>query len=245
MSDEAPGASSFAFPNPKGHAELPDQPELYGQADTRVRDAWADVLGRYPAHCFATLTFRQQRFYRDKRTGKVLASDRTGNNGSVHPEAADKAFRVFLSKINGDIYGRSWSKKWHGGCQWIRGSEFHKDGRLHFHALISAPTDDLWRLTHLRQHHRWWLDEFGFNRLERPRSQRDVQDYVADYVVKDGLLDFSRNFGAWVAPRLDYSAAPQQSTWSEGAHSNPTPATEEPSGWDGKTMGSREALTHS
>jgi hypothetical protein len=146
-----------------------------------------------------------------------VSVERTGRNGSVHPEAADKAFRVFVSKINGSIYGRSWSRKWHQGLQWVRGSEFHKDGRLHFHALLAAPNDDLWRLTYMRTHHRWWLGEFGFNRLERPRSQRDVQDYVADYVVKDGLLDFSRNFGAWLAPRLDYTAAPQQSSWCEAA----------------------------
>lgn len=201
-----------------GHADLLDQPELYGVADTRVRDAWSELLGRHAAHCFATLTFRPQRYYRDRATGLVRFADRTGNNGSVHPEAADKAFRVFVSKINGAIWGRSWSKRWHGGVQWIRGSEFHRDGRLHFHALLSAPTDDLWRLTSLRPHHRWWLEEFGFNRLERPRSQRDVQSYVADYVVKDGLLDFSRNFGAWQPPRLDYTAVPQQSAWSEGAH---------------------------
>lgn len=188
---------------------------VQGRSRNRVADAWADLLRRYPAHVFATLTFRPQRFFRDKHSGKVQAVNRTGNNGSMHPEAADKAFRVFVSKINGSIYGRSWAHKWHGGCQWVRGSEFHRDGRLHFHALISAPTDDLWRLTHLRPHHKWWLEEFGFNRLERPRSQDQVRDYVADYVVKDGLLDFSKNFGAWVPPTLNYGVSPQQGCWSE------------------------------
>lgn len=188
-----------------GHVALPDQPELYGQPDTRIRDAWRDMLARYNAHAFVTLTFRPQRFYRDKYSGAVRAIDRTGHNGSVHPEVADKAFRVFVSKINGSIWGRNWSKRWHGGCQWIRGTEFHRDGRLHLHALLAAPTDDLWNLTRIEPHHRWWREEFGFNRIERPRSQQHVRDYVADYVVKDGLLDFSRNFGAWQPPRLDYS----------------------------------------
>lgn len=231
MHEEDPAAASGEpWQLARGHVDLPDQPELYGVADTRVRDAWAELLTSYPAQLFATLTFRPQRFYRDRATGKVLTADRTGSNGSVHPEAADKAFRVFVSKINGSMYGRNWSKKWHGGVQWVRGSEFHRDGRLHFHALLAAPTDDIWRLTHIKSHHRWWLEEFGFNRLERPRSQRDVQDYVADYVVKDGLLDFSRNFGAWVPPRLDYTAAPQQSHWLEVANASPALATEEPSG---------------
>ena len=194
-----------AIPARLGHVDLPDQPELYGQADTRVRDAWGELLGRYNAHAFVTLTFRPQRFYRDKHTGAVCFADRTGHNGSVHPEVADKAFRLFVSKINGSVWGRNWAHRWHGGCQWVRGTEFHRDGRLHLHALLAAPTGDLWNLTRIEQHHRWWREEFGFNRIERPRSQQHVRDYVADYVVKDGLLDFSRNFGAWQPPRLDYS----------------------------------------
>jgi hypothetical protein len=205
-----------------GHAELPDQPELYGQADTRIRDAWADMLARYNAHAFVTLTFRPQRFYRDKHSGAVRCADRTGHNGSVHPEVADKAFRVFVSKINGSIWGRSWSKKWHGGCQWVRGTEFHQDGRLHLHALLAAPTDDLWCLTRISTHHKWWREEFGFNRIERPRSQQHVRDYVADYVVKDGLLDFSRNFGAWAPPKLNFATAYQQPLVGGGAEV-PTP----------------------
>lgn len=208
----------------KGHAELPDQPELYGVQDRSVADAWSSLLSRYHAHAFVTLTFRMQRFYRDK-AGNVRVIDRTGHNGSVHPELADKAFRVFVSKINGAIYGRSWSHKWHRGCQWVRGSELHLDGRLHFHALIAAPTDDLWKLTSIRSHHRWWLEEFGFNRIERPRSQRDVRDYVADYVVKDGLLDFSKNFGAWLPPCLDFTHVPiQAQACLDPAEGDGTPA---------------------
>lgn len=193
-----------------GHVELPDQPELYGEPDTRIRDAWVELLSRYNAHAFVTCTFRTQRFYRCKHSGRVLAADRTGYNGSVHPELADKAFRVLVSKINGSIWGRSWSKRWHGGCQWVRGTEFHLDGRLHFHALLAAPTDDLWNLTTIRDHWNWWRQEFGFNRIERPRSQRDVRDYVAGYVVQDGLLDLSRNWGAWAPPKLNFASTRQQ-----------------------------------
>lgn len=229
-----------------GHVELPDQPELYGQEDTRIRDAWSELLAQYNAHAFVTLTFRMQRFYRDRYSGKVCAADRTGHNGSVHPELADKAFRVLVSKINGDVWGRSWSKRWHGGCQWVRGSELHKDGRLHLHALIAAPVDDLWNLTTIRTHHRWWLQEFGFNRIERPRSQRDVRDYVADYVVKDGLLDFSRNFGAWLPPKLNYAAIVQQPLSGSGAMEVRSRATEEPSGLVGNAMGDPgEGASHS
>lgn len=177
----------------------------------RAADAWADLLRRYPAHVFATLTFRPQKFFRDKFTGQVRAYDRTGNNGSMHPEAADKAFRFFVSNLNRELYGRDWSRRWHRGVQWARGAEFHKDGRLHFHALISAPTDDLNKLCSRYAWHEWWYREFGRNQIEQPRSQAEVAAYVSKYVVKDGEVDFSPNFGAWQPPRPDWIEAPQQS----------------------------------
>lgn len=189
----------------RGHVDLPDQPELYGVQDTRVRDAWSEVLRTYPAHWFTTLTFRPQKFYTDKRTGQVRAVERTGSNGSMHAEAADKAFRYFVSSINREIYGRAWAARPHGGIQWARGSEFHKDGRLHFHALLSAPTADLSQLASRYAWHEWWYREFGRNQIEQPRSQHDVAAYVSKYVVKDGEVDFSRNFGQWTPPKLDFT----------------------------------------
>jgi hypothetical protein len=129
----------------------------------------------------------------------------------MHPEAADKGFRFFISSINRELYGNTWGKRWHRGLQWARGSEFHKDGRLHFHAIVSAPTGDLWKLTSIRKWHRMWLSEFGFNRIERPRSQADIAGYVSKYVAKDGVVDFSPNFGAWQPPPSDYLALPLQS----------------------------------
>lgn len=125
----------------------------------------------------------------------------------MHPEAADKAFRYFISRINGGLFGRSWARKPHRGLQWARGQEFHKDGRLHFHAVISAPGNDIWNLTRISTWHRLWLHEFGFNRLERPTSQEAVARYVAKYVSKGGVIDFSRNFGAWVPCAPDFKQA--------------------------------------
>lgn len=207
-----------------GHIDLPDQPELYGTSDTRVRDAWAELLQRYPAHVFATLTFRQERHYRDS-TGNLRSVNRTGSNGSIHAEAADKAFRLFVSCINRELYGPKWGSRWHGGLQWARGTEFHKDGRLHFHALLAAPTDDLNQLTSRYQWHEWWYREFGRNQIEQPRSQRDVAGYVSKYVVKDGEVDFSKNFGAWQPPKPDYSARPVQQRDLPGSRTTePAPA---------------------
>ena len=128
----------------------------------------------------------------------------------MHPEAADKAFRFFISSINRDLYGNTWGKRWHRGLQWARGQEFHKDGRLHFHAVIAAPQNDLWHITRISRWHAWWLRENGFNRLERPRSQADIARYVSKYVTKGGEVDFSRNYGAWIPPLPQFVAPGQQ-----------------------------------
>lgn len=195
---------------------------MHEQADPAIAEAWCGFLRRYPAHVFATLTFRREKFYTDS-TGKVQAINRTGSNGSMHPEAADKAFRFFISNINRELYGRDWSKRWHGGLQWARGQEFHKDGRLHFHALLSAPTGDLNHLISRYHWHEWWYREFGRNQIEQPRSQRDVAQYVSKYVSKGGDVDFSKNFGKWVPPRPDYSVRPQQSDLPGSRSTEPAP----------------------
>ncbi|WP_425490913.1 rolling circle replication-associated protein [Luteimonas panaciterrae] len=215
--DEAPAPSKV-----RGHVELLDQPELYGVADTATGDAWSEFLRRYPAHVFATLTFRREKFYTD-RTGQVRAINRTGSNGSMHPEAADKAFRYFVRCINESVYGNNWQRQWHRGLQWARGQEFHKDGRLHFHALLAAPTADLNHLISRYQWHEWWYREFGRNQIEQPRSQHDVAAYVSKYVVKDGTVDFSPNFGAWRPPRPDFSVVPQQRDLPGSRTTDPAP----------------------
>lgn len=174
------------------------------QPPVDIAAEWASFLRRYPAHMFATLTFRPQKHFTDA-TGKVRAVERTGSNGSMHPEAADKAFCYFISQINREVFGNNWRRLWHQGVQWVRGSEFHKDGRLHFHALLSAPTADLNHLMSRYRWHEWWYREFGRNQLEQPRSQRDVSLYVSKYVVKGGDVDFSPNFGLWTPPKPDFT----------------------------------------
>src|SRR5690242_15074633 len=94
-------------------------PDLHAQG-------YAELLRRIPWQQFWTLTFRLSK---------------SGRNGGMHGEAADKAFRYFVSCLNREVYGPKWSTRWHGGIQWARGQEFHRDGRLHFHAVAAAPTD--------------------------------------------------------------------------------------------------------
>jgi len=195
-----------------GHVELPDQPEIFVEqrqaervaviaAELGVRhcrtvsEGYGEFLGGRYWQMFGTHTFRIQR---------------AGRTGGVHPEMAQKAFRFFVSSINRELYGRAWSKRPHGGVQWAVGQEFHKDGRLHLHSVIAAPTGDLYHLVRFDQWHKFWRREFGNNRLERPRSQLHVANYIAKYCSKGGEVDLSKNFGGWLPPPISYQAPPEQ-----------------------------------
>jgi len=179
-------------------AALSDELQLiaeYGR-NAAISCAYAEILCRYNWHQFWTLTFRPEHA--------------NGRTGSMHSEAADKAFRYFVSCINREIYGAGWAKRDHGGLKWARGTEFHRDGRLHFHAVVSAPTDDLNRLMSRYKWHEFWYDQFGRNQLERPYRSGDVAYYVSKYVMKGGQIDFSKNFGAWSPPRMNYLRPEEQ-----------------------------------
>lgn len=150
-------------------------------------DAYAELIKRQSWHWFLTLTFKPEK---------------CGPQAGMHPEAADKAFRLLISSINRSIYGPRWHKKPHGGITWARGQEFHKSGRIHFHALASAPNCDLNLLARRMDWVDWWWNHFGIARIERPSSQDDVCAYVSKYVVKDGEVDFSANYGRYQPPAL-------------------------------------------
>lgn len=160
-----------------------------------VAAGWAEFLGGVRWQLFGTHTFRMHH---------------VGRTGGVHPEKASKAFRWWVQRINAELYGRHWARRWHRGLQWAVGQEFHKDGRLHLHSVVAAPTGDLYRLIRFSEWHELWRKEFGNNRLERPRSQADVSQYIAKYVSKDGEVDVSSNFGAWLPPPISYEATPGQ-----------------------------------
>ncbi len=167
-----------------------------------VAQGYAELLAREPWHWFATLTFSPTKKIRDKWTGETVAVPRFHPLHGMHLEAADKAFSWWISEINKDLYGKNWKRVPHGGLVWARGQEFHKSGRVHFHAVISAPDADLNRITHRSKWFWLWFNEFGRNRLEYPRSQDDIVGYVSKYVAKDGEVDFSRNFGTARPPQI-------------------------------------------
>lgn len=160
--------------------------------------AYAELLSRQSWHWFVTLTFKPSH---------------EGRSGGMHPEKADKAFRVLVSKINRHIYGTRWYKRDETQLTWARGQEFHKSGRIHFHAVMADPRNDLNTLTRRMDWVDWWWQEFGIARIERPQSQDDICRYVSKYVAKDGEVDFSPNFGRVVPPALEFrNVAPPKRT---------------------------------
>ena|SRR6516162_3775841 len=125
------------------------------------RDAWIAFLGRWEWEWFATFTFRDP----------------------VHPEAADKRFRVLVSECNRALYGPRWHK--HGqGIRWMRALEYQKRDVIHYHALM-AGVKDLRRLTWMDR----WYELSGIARIEKIDAADAVVRYVSKYVVKDGEID--------------------------------------------------------
>ena len=127
-------------------------------------DAWREFLGRFVWTWFGTFTFRDE----------------------IHPEAADKKYRIWISKLNRSLYGPRWHKH-RSGVYWARALEYQRRGVIHYHALLGSS-----RLEHIDRRH--WMAEWeniggGFARIETPRSVDDVTGYCAKYVAKGGEVD--------------------------------------------------------
>jgi hypothetical protein len=119
-------------------------------------------LGRWSWEWFCTLTFVEAR---------------------VHPERADKCFRVWIAKLNEQVFGRRWQRRGQG-VLWARGVEFQRRGSLHFHVLV-ARVGNVRRLSLMDE----WAQLGGWARI-RPVSRQDlVRRYVSKYVTKGGEID--------------------------------------------------------
>jgi hypothetical protein len=143
-----------------------------GTSDSNaLRDAWVVFLRRWTWQWFCTFTFRE----------------------IVHPESADKRFRLLISKLNRQIHGPRWHKKGLG-VGWVRALEYQRRGVIHYHALVAGVGAER-RLT--------WMDIWdelaGFARIEPIRDDSAVRRYVSKYVIKGGELDLG---GPLRSPRL-------------------------------------------
>jgi hypothetical protein len=127
-----------------------------------LKDGWVELLGRWPWEWFCTLTFVEPR---------------------VHPERADKCFRVWLAKVNQDRFGKHWRRRGKG-VLWARGVEYQRRGSVHFHVLL-AHVGNVRRLVMMDE----WAELAGWARIRPVEHQDRVAKYVAKYVAKGGEID--------------------------------------------------------
>lgn len=116
----------------------------------QLHKGWITFVSRYEWQWFCTMTFRD----------------------SVHPESADKRFRMFVSKLNRKLFGPRWSSKKRATVYWARGLEYQKRGVLHFHALLACAGKDLNHIAIRRDWEAVWQDLSGYARIEKVRSQK-------------------------------------------------------------------------
>ena len=146
------------MPNGIGRTSRARRCDLAPRNPEALKQAWVDFLGRWHWEWFCTLTFE-----------KV----------NVHPERADKCFRVWVSTANRMLHGRSWSKRG-AGVTWVRALEYQRRGAIHYHALVTD-VGNLRRLTLMDR----WHELAGFARVEAVKNQGWAGKYVAKYVVKN------------------------------------------------------------
>ena len=138
----------------------------------RLHQEWSEFLGRVPWQWFATFTFKVE----------------------IHPEAADKLYRVWINKLNRAIYGQRWAKHPPFGCIHARALEWQKRGVLHYHSLIANigyEDRDHWAEV--------WRElgqdtKAGFIKIDLyDPNKGGVESYLSKYVAKGGELDISAN----------------------------------------------------
>ena len=152
---------------------------------TAVKAGWVEFLSGYRWDWFTSQTFRLP----------------------VHPEAADKVFRVWISMLNRELYGPRWHKQGRS-VYWVRALELQKRGVLHFHALVSAPDHCSPNglsitLNSLASRLQWmdvWNHLAGYARITEPDSSTAVVNYCTKYVLKDGDLECSPFMPVYIAP---------------------------------------------
>lgn len=135
----------------------------------RVVEGWEALLDRYVWEWFATFTFKDR----------------------VHPESADKLFRVWMSKLQRSVAGSRWFNKPQDTVRWARGLEWQRRGVLHYHALLFHRRS-LFQVADMRRFQGVWEDlTSSFCRIYPCDSGAAVRAYIAKYCGKGGEVDIS------------------------------------------------------
>jgi hypothetical protein len=164
---QGPRATPHADPAPQGGPASETAPDLSLPA------AWAQFMGRHQWEWFVTLTFKD----------------------SVHPEAADKKWRLWVRRLDMHLVGGEAIRRYPDrGCVWVRGLEWQKRGVAHFHALMSyvGGLDQL--AGRFEWAGEWRAIAGGFAKVMPCRNQEEARRYVSKYVAKGGEVDVSPSY---------------------------------------------------
>lgn len=144
------------------------------RARQTLQEGWIEFIDRYPWQWFCTLTFGED----------------------VHPQQADRTFRLWVAKLNRYLFGSRWSKKPARILFWIRATEDQRRGVLHFHVLVGCPTKDLAHPAVRAFAKKSWLELAGFSKIESIRSQTRVSRYLTKGVKRGCEIDVCPNLPA-------------------------------------------------
>jgi len=138
-----------------------------------LESAWVEMIQRHDWQWFATFTFREE----------------------VHPEKADKLFRLWCALLDEMHLGKNWSRKNKAPhrLQWVRGLEWQKRGVLHYHALIRNLPPYRDGLEHRQFCAGEWDKLAGFAYILPVAEIGGVAGYISKYCSKGGEVDFSFN----------------------------------------------------
>jgi len=133
--------------------------------------AWVEMISRHEWQWFGTFTFREE----------------------VHPEKADKLFRLWCALLDESHIGKRWRKHPDKRLQWVRGLEWQKRGVLHYHALIRNLPAYRDGLEDRQRCAAEWDKLAGFAYILPVAEIGGVAGYISKYCSKGGEVDFSFN----------------------------------------------------
>jgi hypothetical protein len=156
------------------------QPSARVRTRRPIEAAWVSLIQRHDWQWFGTFTFREE----------------------VHPESADKLFRLWCARCDESFLGKTWHKQTRRDerMQWVRGLEWQKRGVLHYHALLrNIPAyrdgyDSRLSFSSL------WNELAGFAYVVPVEESGGVAAYISKYCAKGGQVDVCANLRAVASP---------------------------------------------
>lgn len=136
-----------------------------------LRKSWVDFLKYMAARLggfewYCTFTFRE----------------------SIHPESADKAYRIWISLLNRAALGEN-NAQWQWRLFGVRALEWQKRGVLHYHSLIGGGVDDLHRVQWCKYWEELDRKRHGMARIYKFKVNGGAESYCSKYVTKGGNID--------------------------------------------------------